>query len=266
MNDQPHHLTENEVARILDLVHEADAVVVGGQSMAIWARHYADYNPEIPKIYTMSSEDVDFYGNRKVAEDFAAKLGNAKIYFPDPDDHGPNAAKVVGLIGSREIKVDFLHSILGVDHASLKNNVITLTGKRSDNGEPLAILLMHPLDCFRSRLSNINDLKRKDVHSISYARASILVLDAVINDMLENGWTKEAQETLQKLRYVILTKCFGTVAHLEFGLDPRWIFEKYLNDERFDSRWRSFQLTASLNALNAKADQIEASAKKGGTG
>jgi hypothetical protein len=248
----------------LDLVHEADAVVVGGQSMAIWARHYADYNPEIPKIYTMSSEDVDFYGNRKVAEDFAAKLGNAKVYFPDPDDHGPNAAKVVGLIGNREIKVDFLHSILGVDHASLKNNVITLTGKRSDNGEPLSILLMHPLDCFRSRLSNINDLKRKDVHSISSARASILVLDAVINDMLENGWTKDAQDTLLKLRYVTLTKCFGTVAHLKFGLDPRWIFEKYLNDERLDSRWRSFQLTASLNALNAKADQIEAAARKGG--
>lgn len=258
MSDQSHHLTEDEVARVLDLVHEADAVVVGGQSMAIWARHYADYNPEIPKIYTMTSEDVDFYGSRKTAEEFAAKLKNAKVYIPNIDDHGPNAAKVVGLIGNREIKVDFLHSILGVDHGSLKNNVITLTGMRSDNGEPLAIVLMHPLDCFRSRLSNINDLKRKDLHSISSARASILVLDAVIDDMLNIGWTKEAQDTLQTLRYITLAKCYGTVAHLEFGLDPRWIFEKYLRDERLDSRWRSFQLTTSLKALNAKISQLEA--------
>jgi hypothetical protein len=42
VSSQAHHLTEDEVARILDLVHEADAVVVGGQSMAIWARHEMD--------------------------------------------------------------------------------------------------------------------------------------------------------------------------------------------------------------------------------
>ena len=195
--------------------------------MAIWARHYAGYNEEIPKIYSMSSEDVDFYATRKAAEEFAAKLSNSKLYIPDLDDHGPNSAKVEGFIGDREIKVDFLHSIKGVDHASLKKNVITLTGTRSDTGQPLNIQLLHPIDCFRSRLSNINDLKRKDVHSITTARAAILVLDAIINDFLDRGWTKEAQETLQTLRFVALTKCYGTIAHLEFGIDPKWIFEKY---------------------------------------
>lgn len=258
MSDKPNHLTEDEVARVLDLVNEANAVVVGGQSMAIWARHYSDYNSKIATIYTMSSEDVDFYGTRKTAEEFAAKLKNAKVYIPNLDDHGPNSAQVVGLVGNREIRVDFLHSIMGVDHTSLKNNVITLTGERTDNGEPLTILVMHPLDCFRSRLSNINDLKRKDVHSISSASASILVLDAVINDMLNNGWVKEAQDALRALRYIALNKCYGTVAHLEFGLDPKWIIEKYLADERLDSRWRKFQLTATLNAMNAKLIQVEA--------
>jgi len=258
VNEQYNHLTEEEVAKVLGLVNESNAVVVGGQSMAIWARHYADYNEDIAKTYTMSSEDVDFYGTRKAAEDFAAKLGSAKIFVPDPDDHGPNSAQVVGFIGEREIRIDFLHSILGVDHTSLKNNVITLTGQRSDNGEPLNILVLHPLDCFRSRLSNINDLKRKDVHSISTAKASILVLDAVINDMLDKGWIKEAQDTLQKLRHVTLTKCYGTVAHLEFGLDPKWIFEKYLRDDRLDPRWRKFQLTRSLDRLNDRLAQLAA--------
>jgi hypothetical protein len=251
-------LSADEVARVLELVRDADAVVVGGQSMAIWARHFSDYNTDIAKIYTMTSEDVDFYGTRKAAEDFAAKLGNARVLVPDLDDHGPNSAQVVGLIGKREIRVDFLHSILGVDAASIKNNVITLTGERSDNGQPLTIFVLHPLDCFRSRLSNINDLKRKGVHSISSAKASILVLDALIDEMLSNGRRKEAQNILQTLRYIALTKCLGTVAHLEFGLDPRWIFEKYIADERLDSRWRSFQLTASLNALNQKIAAIKA--------
>jgi hypothetical protein len=87
VSDKSDHLTEDEVARVLDLVNEADAVVVGGQCMAIWARYYSDYNEEIPKIYSMSSEDVDFYATRKAAAQFAEKLSNAKLYIPDPDDH-----------------------------------------------------------------------------------------------------------------------------------------------------------------------------------
>jgi hypothetical protein len=258
VNDRPDHLTEDQVAKVLGLIHEADAVVVGGQCMAIWARFYADYDEQITKIYTMSSEDVDFYATRKAAEEFAQKLDNARLYIPDPDDHGPNSAKVVGTVGGREIKVDFLHSIKGVDHAALKKNVLTLTGTLSDSDDEITIQLMHPIDCFRSRLSNINDLHRKDVHSISTAKACILVLDGLVNDFLGRGWIKEAQDTLQTLRFVTLTKCYGTPAHLEFGIDPKWIFEKYMNDERLDERWRSFQLAASLKRLDEKLDSVSA--------
>lgn len=258
MSQPAPHLTKDEVAYVLRLVQEANAIVVGGQSMAIWARHYADYNPEIPKTYTMSSEDIDFYGNRKVAEAFAQKLGNAKLYVPDFDDHTPNSAQVAGMVGSREIRVDFMYSILGVPSRSIENNFITLTGERTDNQEPIDILVLHPLDCLRSRLSNINDLKRRDQHSVSTARAAILVVDAFINDLLVLGETQLAQTAIQDLRYITLTKCFGTVAHLEFGLDPRWIFQKYLDDERLDARWRAYQLTASLMRLNEKAAFIAA--------
>ena len=196
MSDNAHHLTEEEVAKILDLVNEGDAVLVGGQCMAIWARHYLGYNQEIAKTYTMSSEDIDFYATRKAAEEFAAKLSNSKLYVPGLDDHGPNSAKVEGFIGEREIRVDFLHSIKGVDHALLRKNVITLTGTRTDTGQLLKIQLLHPIDCFRSRLSNINDLKRNDLHSVSTAKAAVLVLDALIDDFLSKGWVKDAQETL----------------------------------------------------------------------
>ncbi|WP_038379263.1 hypothetical protein [Bradyrhizobium elkanii] len=261
MSKHSDHLTEEEVAKVLDLVNEADAVIVGGQCMAIWARFYAAYNPDISKIYTMSSEDVDFYATRKAAEEFAEKLGDAKLYLPGPDDYGPNSAKVVGRVGDREINVDFLHSIKGVDHASLKKNVLTLTGTTSDGDKSLKIKLMHPIDCFRSRLSNINDLHRKDVHSISTAKASVLVLDALMNDFLSRGWTKEAQDTLKTLRYVTLAKCYGTAAHLQFGIDPRWILEKYLTDDRLDERWRTFQLKTSLTRLDEKLAQIAASTK-----
>ena len=76
------------------------------------------------------------------------------------DDHTPNAAVIVGTIGERTIKVDFMHSILGVDHRSIENNFITLSGKHQTTGKEIDILVLHPLDCLSSRLSNINDLRR----------------------------------------------------------------------------------------------------------
>ena len=205
----------------------------------------------------MTSEDVDFYASREAAKAFAAKLGSAKIYIPQIDDHTPNAAVVVGLLGAREIKVDFMHSILGVDAKSIENNFITLTGPRTHGEGEIEILLLHPLDCLRSRLSNINDLKRNDLHSLSSAKAAVLVLDAFINNLLEVGWSKEAQCTLRDLYFVIHHSCLGKIANLEFGLDPTWILEKYIKDERLDERWRSFQLAKSVEKLKAREASIQ---------
>lgn len=248
------HLSEEEVAQVLALVHESDAVVVGGQSLAIWSRHYSSKNPEIQATYSMTSEDVDFFASREAAKAFAAKLGNAKIYIPQMDDNTPNAAVVVGLIGEREIRVDFMHSILGVDPKSIANNFITLSGSRSDTGEEIEILLLHPLDCLRSRLSNINDLKRRDLHSLSSAKAAMLVLAAFIDNLLEEvEWIKQAQSCLKDLHFVIRDMCLGKIANTEFQIDPTWILKKFVADERLDHRWRSFQLESSIKRLEVKA-------------
>jgi hypothetical protein len=145
------------LARVLELVQNANAVVVGGQSLAIWSRHYVEKWPHIADVYSMSSEDVDFYGDRKAAESFASKLETAKIYIPGPDDYTPHAAVIVGTIGKRTITIDFMHSILGVDNHSIENNFITLSGTHRKTGAIIDILVLHPLDCLRSRLSNINE-------------------------------------------------------------------------------------------------------------
>jgi hypothetical protein len=251
------HLSEDEVARVLELVHEGDAIVVGGQCLAIWSRHYATTNRAIAQTYSMTSLDVDFYASPEAAKAFAARLDNSTIYIPKIDDHTPNAAVVVGMLGDRKITVDFMHSINGVDRKSIENNYITLTGSRTDTGTRIDILLLHPLDCLRSRLSNINDLKRHDPHSLSSAKAAILVLDAFINDLLDLGWVKQAQSTLLKLYFVTRNNCLGQTANLEFGIDPTPILEKYVHDSRLDERWRSFQLSSSIRRLNEKAAKVQ---------
>ena len=175
---------------------------------------------------------------------------------PGPDDFTPDAAVVVGTIGGRRIRVDFMHSILGVDHHSLENKFVTLTGTHRKTGGPIDIVVMHPLDCLRSRLSNINDLKREDPHSINSARASIVILGAFVDDLLQEGMRKEAQATLHDLYFVIRGSCLGKIAFHKFGLDPRSILTDHLNDSRLDVRWRKFNLASNIRRLAEREERL----------
>lgn len=247
------HLTAAEVQTVLEYIQDVDAIVVGGQSLAIWSRYYLRKVPQLALVYSMSSEDIDLYGRAGAAEAFAKKLSNARVYTPEFGDASPNAATVVGLLGDREIRVDFLRAVLGVDPKSIAKNFVTLSGPGQTDDKSVNILLLHPLDCLRSRFSNINDLKRTDAHSISSARASILILDAFIDDLLVGGEIKKAQAILMSLHYVIRDRCLGKTVHTKFNLDPRSIILNYRLDRRLDYRWRSHQLANSIKRLNAKA-------------
>lgn len=258
MSSPPDHLSYDEVAQVLALAQDADAVLVGGQSLAIWSRHYVGRRPEIARVYSMSSEDVDFLGDRAAAEKFASKLASAKIYLPGPDDHTPHSAVVVGMVANRRIRIDFLHSILGTDRKSVKNNVVTLSGSHAKTGKSIDIVVLHPLDCLRSRLSNINDLGRKDPHSIHSARASILVIDAFIDELLQGGVTKEAQSTLRDLPFIIRSAYLGKAAQQEIGMDPRDVLRRYVDDKRLDERFRKFNLANALDRLNRREAALKA--------
>jgi hypothetical protein len=251
-----HHLTPSEIETILEYIREVDAILVGGQSLAIWSRLYLDRAPQIARVYSMSSEDVDLYGGRKAAEAFAKKLADAKVYIPPVFDPSPNAAVVVGQLGNRTIQVDFLKSVLGVDSRALKKNFVTLTGPAQTGQKPVSILILHPIDCLRSRLSNINDLKREDPHSISSALASVIILDVFIDDLLHKGEIKRAQAILMNLYYIIRDRCLKKPSYVRFNIDPISILLKYRLDLRLDSRWRSHQLAKAIARLRKKITPV----------
>jgi hypothetical protein len=118
------------------------------------------------------------------------------------------------------------------------------------------------LDCLRNRFSNINDLKRGDPHSVSSAHASILVLEAFIDDLLARGEVKKAQAILMNLHYVIRDRCLGKPVHTKFKLDPRSIMLRFRLDRRIDQRWRSHQLANALRRLQMKADVVAKNTKE----
>lgn len=250
------HLTAEQLATILEYIEEVDAILVGGQSLAVWARLFLDRYPQIARVYSISSEDVDFFANVSAAKKFAEKLGpTARVFVADPFDNSPNSAIVEGKLGDRTIRIDFMRNILGVDPNSIKNNFVTLSRPARDGGKPINILILHPLDCLRSRLSNINDLRREDPHSISSARAAILVLEAFVDNHLRRGEFREAQDILMSVYYLTRDQSVGKASHLKFGIDPGDILRKFRLDLRLANAWRAHQLARAIERLNRKYER-----------
>jgi hypothetical protein len=201
------HLTAAEIQKVLEFIQDVDAVVVGGQSLAIWSRYYLERVPKLAQVYSMSSDDVDLYGGPGAAQAFARRLTDAKVYTPKFGDPSPNAATVVGMLGKRKIHVDFLRAILGVDSKSIARNFVTLTGPAQAPGKSINILLLHPLDCLRSRFSIRDRFLGKPVHTKFKLDPYSVMLRFRLDKRIDQRWRSHqlanALSRLQKKAEVI---------------------------------------------------------------
>ncbi|SDR52632.1 hypothetical protein SAMN05519103_04551 [Rhizobiales bacterium GAS113] len=255
----PGHLSEADVATILAIAQEAGAILIGGQSVAILAARYWQKFPELHKTRPLTSDDVDFYGGQTAAQIVVSRLKDADIYLPAHfDDATPNAAKISAMVGTQRITIDFMGSIIWVEQKGLEQRFLTFGGTHPETGESIKILCLHPLDCLTSRLGNINVLNRSDDQALRSAKASIIILDAFIDELLSDGNAKDAQTTLRKIEFIIKNKCARHRSFLDHGLDPRFILKKYASDERLDGRYRSKSLSSALRRVNDVCERAAA--------
>ena len=253
----PDHLRADEVLQIVDFIADCDPVIVGGQSVNIWAEFYAGRDPSLAEAGPFTSKDVDFFRNRAAAERLASSLEDGRILLPTLAEMGtPNAAVVVGSLNGRRLRIDFMASVLGVDDDAINDDFVAIEG--THDGRTISLLVMHPLDCLRSRLANVNILRRTDDQSIRQAFASVRVLGHYIDDLLAEKNTKSAQRVLKDLQFVIRDHHLGKTSHREFDadLDVVEIMERYVGNDRLDERWRDLILAPALGRLAAKRDRL----------
>ena len=254
------HLSESELAAILEAAQDVNAILIGGQSVAILARRYADKLPR--KIDPIMSEDIDFLGNATAAKTLASRFKEAKVYLPIPfDDSTTSSAVVTAVVGEHSIKIDFMSHIVWVKSKDIQARFLTLSGWTSETGEPVRILCLHPLDCLMNRLGNINVLGRSDEEALRSAEASVLILDAFIDEMLSGCAIKRGEECFRELEYIIRNKCAGHKSYQIFGIDPSVILEKYMRDGRLDERYRNKTMAGQLARARAA---LERSARRSG--
>lgn len=232
------HLTDDEVFRILDIVEKFDPIIVGGQAVNLWVQRYRAQDQEFLDDYPFTSKDIDFYRNEDAAKQLAVELGG-RIYLPPIDNFTPNAALVQASLDGRPIEVDFMASVLGVDVSQIERRQVMLETISTQTRRSIRILLLHPLDCVRSRLANINTLQRHDEHSVSQTVAAFAVLARFLDELLnEPKRFRHVQSCLVELHYVIKKSHIGKPSHSRHGLAPEGILSKFQDDERLDHRWR----------------------------
>jgi hypothetical protein len=255
------HLTADEVAHILKIVEEDNAVVVGGQSINIWAQHYAGRDPELAKLGPLTSKDIDFFRNTPATLKLEHALGG-QAAFASLDDHTPNAAVVTGVIGTKIITIDFMQSVQGVPDRNIQHRYVTLTGAHPATGERVSILVMHPLDNVSSRLANVNTLRRSDAWSLRQLDASFAIVRLFVDEMIKAGATQVAQRMLMELGEILRTKHIGNRSHQLTGSDKTDVMAHFDSRPEFDIRWRQKRLIPAIVKLRDKAVRAQRRVRK----
>ena len=246
------HLSAEQVLEILDIVQEQDAILIGGQSVNLWAEWYSAADPALEAWRPYTSKDIDFFQNHGAATRLANILNGTMRVPKSMDDATPNSATVVGTLGDKHVEIDFLKRVMGVDDEAVLENYVTILGTDQATGQPVRILVLSPLDCLRSRLSNLNVLKRQDVIAVNQGRASVVVLKCFIHELLREGAFRKAQETLTQLATLIRTKHIGMASDLEHDLRPQTVLYEFVAHPALDERWRTLILRSSIDRIEKK--------------
>ncbi|MGC1460123.1 MAG: hypothetical protein WA825_17735 [Steroidobacteraceae bacterium] len=230
-------LSSDEIRQVIENC-SSEAVLVGGQALAIWSEIYGV--PPPAELASGISADVDFIGSLRAARVLGKALnktgGNWTLHEVTPGDFTPQAAKLSLTVQDEGYKeIDFLRAIVGVDTAQARNRAVEMTLPTISR----SVKIIHPLDLLASKLHNLASLpEKRDDPGIAQARLAINVVRSFISQAHKNLKEREVFPFVEEVRRIALDKKLDHV-YYEYGFDvlaavPYELFE----DENFRSkRW-----------------------------
>lgn len=246
-------LSSDEVRQVLES-SSGDAVLVGGQALALWSQIYHVQPPD--ELSGGISADVDFIGSAGAARTVGQALnrsgGDWKLHEVDPRDATPQTAKLSLTVKDQGYKeIDFLGAIVGLNTNQVKTRAVEMRAPGLSRG----VKIIHPLDLLTSRLHNLSDIPdKRDVQGVAQARLAIRVVRAFISEAhgtLEEG---DVFPFVEEVRRIALNRHLGRV-YYEYGFDvlaavPVELFE---NEDFLSKRWPQIQaLVAEQRESQAK--------------
>ena len=243
-----HHI--NAVLRAIE--DKPDIVLVGGNAIVVWVRHYASA-PEFAVGDVVTTRDIDFLGTPTRARQLAAAV-DASIKVAGMDDLGPSTAVLdLGSKNEDDERIDFINHVQGpggdVERAAVSLQ-IRLPGDPA--GTLTTVRIMHPLHCLQSKLANRLAIGRVGASAQAQLEATSVVLREYISEMLDQATKpsiKLAMRTMERLGDYLQRDFNGRHADQQMARDPLVVLEQFAADERLPELYRQHQVAGAIERV-----------------
>jgi hypothetical protein len=187
-------LSEDEISEILRAGGK-DAIVVGGQALAIWASFYQVVPPAV--LSQEVTRDADFLGTLSTAMRIQAALSN-KAWILRRVKAGSLTPVTAQLLLREETgvkEIDFLGSIAGLDTEAVRRRAVPL-----NLADGTVVTVLHPLDVLASRLHNLAEIEEKrNAKGVAQAQLAISVAGAFLREQLEGAPEREVLGFMERV-------------------------------------------------------------------
>lgn len=190
-------------------------VIVGGQSLTLWARQYLIDEMTGEDVGFVTSDDLDFIG-KPSSIDYCARMMGVPFRKAKMEDNTINiAAAYIDWIDDKEVIVDILE-MDGVGGAP-KKEIFKYLSVLDIEGVQVAVI--DPITCLKSRLFNLfaywQDRRHRESVRVKIAlRAS----NHYLRDMLAHEGYRAISEHIPRIKALALTP-LGKRVYVEYEID-----------------------------------------------
>lgn len=222
--------------------------LVGGQAICFWNEYYAQkYSDLFDDNMLITTQDIDFLGQQDVVRE-CAEAWHGRLELTSIDDHSPNSGIVMIDYDGDELRIDFLWQVLGIDKSEVEKERFEMFLPVKDSA-PLPFYILSPFLCLMSRTANVLTLKRTDKHSLDQLKTSIVIVNCLINESLNNRQEEMARDIAENVFKLAVSKSEGIRLFTEFDID---IFEAIPLDGKFNPKFLEERYPRMVEELISK--------------
>ncbi|TNJ35447.1 hypothetical protein [Arenimonas terrae] len=205
---------------------EEATLLIAGQALATWADLFRVPLP--PALDSGVTRDLDYFADgataRRHFEWLIAQGFDAKVFLPELGDATSNTAKIVvnNLPGfPKGLEIDYMGCVAGFDDEHEERRLHSRSVVIELDDPPLRIAVMHPFDCLKSRIHNLDRFSSKrNERGVAQSQLAIMVLHTFL---LQSCGSREqvrqvALPVIERVIDLALSRV-GRYVYREFGID-----------------------------------------------
>lgn len=190
-------------------------VIVGGQSLTLWARQYLIDEMTGEDVGFVTSDDLDFIGNPE-SVDYCQRVMGVRFRRARMEDNTINiAAAYIDWVDGQEVIVDILEmdSVGGAPKKEIFKYLSVL------DIEGVQVAVIDPITCLKSRLFNLFAYWQDRPHRESVrVKIALRASNHYLRDLLVHEGYRAISEHIRRIKALALTQ-LGKRVYVEYGID-----------------------------------------------